>query len=69
MSRILLRLNGHEASCIYAAVSTELQALEEDLASGTVAPEDVSNAQHSIDTCKNVLAKLASDGSAYNFAE
>lgn len=69
MSRVLLRLNGHEASCIYAAVSAELQALENDLASGTIAPEDVANAQRSIDTCKTVLAKLTSDGSSYVLTE
>ena len=60
MSRVLLRLNGHEANCVYTAVYNELCALEEDLSEGTIAPEDVANAQRSIDTCKNVLSKIVS---------
>lgn len=69
MSRVLLRLNGHEANCVYASVALQLKTLEDDLASGIIAPEDVANAQRSIDTCKNVLAKLSSDGSRYNVVE
>lgn len=69
MSRVLLRLNGHEVNCVYAAVSAELQSLEEDLASGNIAPEDVANAQRSVDTCKTVLAKLSPGGSSFRLTE
>lgn len=69
MSRVLLRLNGHEVNCVYASVSAELQDLEEKLASGNIAPENVADAQRSITTCKNVLAKLSSDGSDFHLVE
>lgn len=71
MSRILLPLDGHEVTCIYACVTSELQLLEDELESGTVAPEDVAEAQRSIDTCKSVLAKIASacPNSTFSFPE
>lgn len=69
MSRVLLRLNGHEAKCVYASVFKELRSLEEELASGNIAPEDVANAQRSVDTCKSLLSKLSADGSVYRLTE
>ena len=69
MSRVLLRLNSHEAECVYASVFKELRSLEDELAGGSIAPEDVANAQRSVDTCKNVLSKLSADGSIYQITE
>ena len=60
MSRTVLRFNSAEMNCVYTAVYNELYALEDDLKNGSIAPEDVANAQRSVDTCKNVLAKIVS---------
>lgn len=67
MSRTVLRFNNAEMACLYTAVYNELAATEEDLENGTLAPEEIENAQRSVDTCKNVLSKIvsASPNSSY----
>lgn len=50
MSRTVLRFNDEEMACLYASVHNELCGLEVEIEDGTTAPEEVENAQRSIDT-------------------
>lgn len=60
MSRTVLRFNDEEMACLYASVYNELCGLEVEIEDGTTAPEEVENAQRSIDTCKSILSKITS---------
>lgn len=66
MSRVLLRLNGTEAACIYASVTNEMERLKDDIEGGALSSEEVVAARQSIEVCGCVLSKLSSDGSTYS---
>lgn len=69
MSRVLLRLNGKEAACIYASVTSEMERLKDDIEGGALPSEEVAAARQSIEVCQNILSKLSSDGSTYSVTE
>lgn len=71
MSSVNLLLTGVEAACIYAAVNNELYGLQQDLESDDISAADKEHAAASIETCKNVLAKLiaASPDTTYSVCE
>ncbi len=65
MSRVLLRLNGTEAACIYSSVSSEIERLKDDIEGGALSSEETAAARQSIEVCHGILSKLSSDGSTY----
>jgi hypothetical protein len=69
MSRILLRLNGKELNCIFSAVTTELEVLEDNLKSPETTATESEEILESIETCKAILSKLTSDGSTYQLSD
>ncbi len=66
MSRLLLRLNGKEAACIYASVTSEIERLKDDIEGGALSSEEVAAARQSIELCRCILSKLSSDGAVYS---
>mgnify|MGYP000469737313 CR=1 FL=1 len=69
MSRILLRLNGKELNCVFSAVSTELEILEDNLKSPEITATESEEILKSIETCKAILSKLTSDGSTFQLSD
>lgn len=65
MSRVLLRLNGKEANCIYASITHEMERLEDDIESGVYSSDEEAAARQSIEVCQGILSKLSSDGSTF----
>lgn len=59
MSNVNIELTGIEAACIYAAVSAELDALQQDLKSNDISVADKKRATVSVEVCKEILNKLA----------
>ena len=63
MSDVNIILTPLESSCVFSAVTSELLALEDDVASGELSSTDCKNAIKSISICKEVLLKLSSASS------
>lgn len=70
MSKSLLRLNGVETACVFAAVSKEVSYLKDDIESGELSEEEKAQALVSVSVCQSVLSKLTSQpGAIYKQSE
>jgi hypothetical protein len=58
-ANVTIELTSRECAALYAAVDSELDCLEEDIASGNIPKRELSDIRASINTCKSILAKLS----------
>ena len=68
-ANVTIELTSRECAALYAAVDSELDCLEEDIASGNIPKRELSDIRASINTCKSILAKLsaADDTASYSY--